>query len=102
MTNRTCSTTWLDSKNGPFGPQKAQNDPKIRVTTKVLNEGSTENKSLLAWLVDPKTVFETYPGPKNCAFGSQKAKVAPELSQIKSQNWRKQEWNKMNKSSNDI
>ena len=32
-------------KNGPSGPQKAQNDPKIKSKSKVKIEGTIENKS---------------------------------------------------------
>ena len=34
-----------DSENSPFGPEKAQNHPRIRSKTKDIIEISTENKS---------------------------------------------------------
>ena len=41
---------------------------------KVRIEGTIENKSCSTTRVDPKTVFNHYPGPKNRPLGPQKAK----------------------------
>ena len=49
-------------------------------------EGTTENKSFSALLIDPKKVFETYPGPRNGALGPQQTKKTLKLGHIKSQN----------------
>ena len=37
--------TLTQPKNGPFGPQKLKNDPKIKSKSKVRIEGTMENKS---------------------------------------------------------
>ena len=48
--------------------KKSRTTPELVQKTKIMIEGSIENISFLALLFDPETVFETYPGPKNCPF----------------------------------
>ena len=61
-------------KNGPLGPQKVKNDPKIQSKSNVRIERNKENESCSTTWEDPKTVFEPYPNPKNSSLGPQKVK----------------------------
>ena len=66
--NKSCSTTWVDSKtvfepysdskNRPLEPQKVKNDPKIKSNSKVRIEWSIEKESCSTKWVDPKTTVE--------------------------------------------
>ena len=53
--------------------------PKIKSKSKVRIEGKIGNKSLSTKWVDPKTVFQPYPDPKNCPLGAQKVKKDPKI-----------------------
>ena len=50
---------------------------KLSQKLKVGIVGIIENKSSTTW-VDPKTVFEPHPDPKNSLLGSLKAKKLPQ------------------------
>ena len=77
--SRPKNSIWAltDPKISPLGPQKIENDPKIKSKSKVTIEVNIENKSCSTTWVDPKTFFEPYPGPKNSPLGSQKLKNDP-------------------------
>ena len=72
--NKSCSTTWVDSKivfepyhdpkYRPFGPPKVKNDPKIKSTSKVRFEEIIEKKSCSTTLVDPKILFSSTTTPR--------------------------------------
>ena len=68
-------------KNGPLGPQKGKNDPKIESKLSVRIERNKENESYSTIGVDPKTVFGPFSNPKNSPLGPQKVKMTPKLSQ---------------------
>ena len=70
-----------DPKNRPLGTQKVKNDPEIKSKSKVRIERNIENESCSTTLVDPKTVFEKYSGPKYNQLGPQKAKTTPKSRQ---------------------
>ena len=59
-------------QNSSFGPQKVKNGPKSKSKSKVRIKENIENKSCSTTLVDPKTVVESYPNPKNSLLGPQK------------------------------
>ena len=59
-------------KNSPLGPQKLENNPKIRSNSKVRIERNIQNESCLTILVDQKTVVQPYLNPKNSPLGPQK------------------------------
>ena len=61
--------TYPNPKNNPLVPQKVKNCPKIKSKLKVWIEGTIENKCCSTKWVDPKTVFEPYPDPKNSWLG---------------------------------
>ena len=74
--------TLPNPKISPLGPQKVENDPKIKSKSKVRIERNTENESCSITWVDPKTFFEPYPNPKNSLLGPPKSQKLP-------QNWAK-------------
>ena len=51
-------------------PEKVKNDPKINSKSNVRIESNKEYESCSTTWVDPKTVIEHYPDPKNRPFGS--------------------------------
>ena len=53
----------------------------MKSTSKVTIEQNVENRSFSTTWVDPKTVFEPYPDPKNSPLGPPKVKMTPKLSQ---------------------
>ena len=60
-------------KNSQLGPQKLENDPKLKSNSNVRIEGIIENESCSFELVDP------YPNPKNNPLGPQKFKNDPKI-----------------------
>ena len=65
----------IQPQNQPIrAPKNKKNDPKIKSNSKVKIEVSIENKSYSTTWVDPKTVLELYPDPKNSPLGPQKSK----------------------------
>ena len=46
-----------------------KNDPKIKSTSKFKTEETLGNEHCSTTLVDPKKLFEPYPGPKNSPLG---------------------------------
>ena len=56
-------------KNSPLGTQNVKIEPKIKSKSKVRNAGNIENEKSSATLVDPKTVYELYLGPKDSPYG---------------------------------
>ena len=57
--------------------KKFKNDPKIESKSKVIVEGTIENKKLITTWVDPKTDLKPYPDPKNSQLGPQTFKNDP-------------------------
>ena len=70
--NKSCSTTWVDTKavfenesntkNSPIVLKNVKNNPKIKAKSKIRYWGTIENKSCSTVWVDPKTVCENYHG----------------------------------------
>ena len=60
-------------------PQKVKNCPKIRLNSNVIIERNKENESCSTTWIDPITVVETYPNPKNSPLGLQKVKNDPKI-----------------------
>ena len=58
----------------PIRAPKSKKDPKIKWKSKVRIEETTENKSCSTTWIDPKTVFEHYPDPKNSPLVPQNVK----------------------------
>ena len=56
---------------GPKSQKLPQNQIKVRIEENIESE---------TW-VDPKTVFEPFPNPKNYPLGPKKSKMTPKLSQ---------------------
>ena len=52
---------------------------KIKSKSKVRVKRNIENESCLTTRVDPKTVFEPFPNPKNSPLGPQKVKNDPKI-----------------------
>ena len=65
----------------------AKNDPKIKSKSKVSIEENIENKSWSTTQVDPKTVFEPYPDPKNSLVGPNKSKTRSNSIIRRDENW---------------
>ena len=59
--------------------RKSKNDPKITSKLKVRSAENIENKNCSTTSVDPKTVFERYPDPKNSPLGPQKVLNDPKI-----------------------
>ena len=73
-----------DPKNSPLVSQKFKKDPKNKSKSKVIFEGTIENKSCSTTWVDRKTVLSPTLTLKIANQGDKKAKVTPKLSQNKS------------------
>ena len=67
--------------NPTLTPKKVKNDPKIKSKLKVRIKEHIQNEICSATRVDPKTVFEPDPSPKNSPFGPQKVKMIQKSSQ---------------------
>ena len=67
-------------ENGPLGPQKVKNDPKIKSNWKVRIERIIENCST-TW-IHSKTVFERYTDPNDYPLDRQKVKRDPKIEQF--------------------
>ena len=67
--------TLIRPQNQPIrAPIIKKNDPKIKLNSKVEIEVSIENKNYSTTWLDPKTVLELYPDPKNSPLGLRKVK----------------------------
>ena len=60
-------------------PQNIKIYPKIQSKSNVRIERNKENESYSTTWVEPKTVFEPYPNPKNSPLGPQKVKNDPKI-----------------------
>ena len=79
---KTVFWPYRNPKNSPLGPPKVKNDSKIKSKLNArIEKKPKENESCSTTWVDPKTVFELYPNPKNSPLGPKKSKMAPKLSQ---------------------
>ena len=72
-THKTIFEPYPKPKNSQLGPQKLENDPKLKSNSNVRIEGIIENESCSFELVDP------YPNPKNNPLGPQKFKNDPKI-----------------------
>ena len=61
--------------------QKVENDPKIKSKSDVRIEGNIEDEKCSTTWVDPKTVFEPYPNPKNSPLGPLNSKMTQKFIQ---------------------
>ena len=78
--NSVCNL--IRPQNQPIRAPKNKKDPKIKSNSKVKIEVSIENKSYSTTWVDPKTVLELYPDPKNSPLGPPKSwKFPPNIAQ---------------------
>ena len=89
--NESFSTTGVDpktvvepypnpKKNCPLGPPKVKDYSKIKSKSNIRIERNKENECCsFAW-VDPKTVVEPYPNPKNSPLGPKNSRMTTELS----------------------
>ena len=59
--------------------KKGKNDPKIKSKLYVRIYRNIENGSCSTTWVDPKTVFDPFPDPKNSPTGPQKVKKYPKI-----------------------
>ena len=73
--------SFSNPKYSPLGPQKVKNDPKIKSKINVGFERNKEKEICSTTWVDPKTVAEPCPKPKNSQVGSKNSKMTPKLSQ---------------------
>ena len=62
-------------------PQRVENEPKIQSKSKVRIGGPIENENCSTTWIDPKSVFEPYPDPKNSPLLPPKSQKWPNLSQ---------------------
>ena len=86
----------LQPQKYPIWAPKSQKWPKNRSKSNVRIEGNIENENCSTTRVDPKTVFEPYPDPKNSPFGP---KTVKNDSKIKAKLKSQSEVNMENKSS---
>ena len=59
--------------------KKIKKEPKVKSKSKVGFEGTIENKSFLMTRVDPLTISDPQPYPKNSPLGTQKFKNDPKI-----------------------
>ena len=59
----------------PIRAPKRKNYPKIKLKSIVRIKRNKENESCSTEWLDPKTVFEPFPNPKNSSVGPQKVKI---------------------------
>ena len=69
--------TYSDHKTSPLGPQKDNDNPKIKSNSNVRIQGIIEYEICSTTRVEPKTIVELYSDPQTSPLGLQKNKNNP-------------------------